>query len=182
MSRPNRHVPQLTRRQVMRLAAAGALAALGLRLDRGPGGRHGRAPEPPQVVHPALDVRRPEPDRHLRPQARPRQQRPVQADRDGGAGDAPRPAPAEARPPGEGPRHHPLDEHQGRATTAGPPTTSGPATCPRARSATRRSARWSPRSSTTSRPSCRASSASRRSGRSTRPPSARASSARSAPR
>src|SRR5690349_9271229 len=29
---------------------------LHLRLDRGPGGGSGRAPEPPQIVHPALDV------------------------------------------------------------------------------------------------------------------------------
>ncbi len=55
---------------------------------------------------------------------------------------------------------------------AGPRTTCGPVTCPRARSATRRSAHWSPTSSTTSRPSSRGSSASRRCGRSMRRPSA----------
>ena len=49
------------------------------------------------------------------------------------------------------------------------------------RSATRPWARSSPRSLTTSRPSCRTSSASRRSGRSTRRPSARGSSGRSTP-
>ena len=71
---------------------------LGFRLDRGPGGRNGHEPQPPQVVHSALDVRRPEPDRYVRPQARPRQQRTVQTDPDGGAGDAPGAALAASSP------------------------------------------------------------------------------------
>ena len=73
MSRPNRHVPQLTRRQVMRLAAAGALGASASGWIETLAADAGRRPEPPQVVHSALDVRRPEPDRHVRPQAGPRQ-------------------------------------------------------------------------------------------------------------
>ena len=82
MNRPNRQVPQLTRRQVLRLAAAGALGASASGWIEALAADTAARPEPAEVVHPALDDRRPEPDRHLRPQAGPRQRRPVQADRD----------------------------------------------------------------------------------------------------
>ncbi len=104
-------------------------------------------PKPPQVVHSPLDVRGPEPDRHVRPQAWPRQQRALQAHRDDGAGDASRSALAEARPPGQGSRHHPLDELQGRGPRPGhllPPDrlpAPGPGSLPDARLAGRQRVR-----------------------------------------
>ncbi len=70
---------------------------VGLGLDRDPGGRGRRRPEAAEVVHPPLDDRRAEPDRHLRPQAGPRERRAVQGDRDGRPWRPDLRAPAEAR-------------------------------------------------------------------------------------
>ncbi len=167
MSRPNRHVPQLTRRQVMRLAAAGALGA------SASGWIEALAAD--AAAHPS---RRkscillwmsggPSQTDTFDPKPGHANSGPFKPIADGGAGDAARPAPAQARQAGQGPRHHPLDELQGRGPRPGHllPPDRLPAAW--ARSATRRSARWSPTSSTTSRPNCRGSSASRRSGRST---------------
>ncbi len=70
-------------------------------------------------MHPALDDRRPEPARHLRPQAGPRQRRRVQGDRDRGAGHPDQRAPAPAGQADEGHRRHPLDEHEGGRSRPG---------------------------------------------------------------
>ena len=65
---------------------------------------------------------------------------------------------------------------QGRRSRPGHLSTCGRATCRRGRSATRRSGHWSPTSSTTTRPNSPGSSASGRSGRSMPPRSALGSS------
>ena len=76
----------LSRRDWLRLAAAGALgSSTSGWIETLAAERRGRPPAP-QGVHPALDERRAEPDRHLRPQAGPRQRRHLQGDRDGRAG------------------------------------------------------------------------------------------------
>ncbi len=91
------------------------------RLAAGAGGRPGDRPAAQTVVHPPLDGRRPQPDGHLRPQARLRQRRPLPGNSDGGRRRPLQRTPSEDckvhRPHGR----RPLHDHQGRRTRAGGP-------------------------------------------------------------
>ena len=124
----------------------GRLLRLGLvRQPRRRGGRLARPAE--EVLHPPVDERRALAAGHVRPQARPRQRRPVQADRHPRARHQGQRAPAQGRGV-HGPHgHHPQPDTARRATTAGPPPCSAPATCRRGRSGTRPSARCCRRNS-----------------------------------
>ncbi len=73
--------PMLSRRDWLKLSAAGVVGYslsgwLGALADEAAAQSEAQA-----LVHPAVDERRPQPDGHLRPQARPRQRRPLQGDR-----------------------------------------------------------------------------------------------------
>ena len=122
--------PSLSRRDWLKLSAAGVVGYSLSGWLRGPGRRGRGQPAAQALVHPAVDERRPQPDGHLRPQARPRQRRPLQGDRHQRARHQDQRASAEDRPAHGRHGPHPLDEHQGSATTAGPPTRCAPAIVP----------------------------------------------------
>ncbi len=79
-----------------------------------PAGRgRGRRPAAQALVHPAVDERRPQPDGHLRPQARPPQRRPLPGNRHVGPRNQDQRAPAADRQARRRNGDRPLDVHQG---------------------------------------------------------------------
>ena len=122
----------------------------------------GRPRQTPQAfVHLAVDVRRPEPDRYVRPEGRPRQRWSVQADPDLRArlGDLRTHAAAGTRRRSIG--AGPFDEHQGRGPFAGHVPVAHRLHAGRA-SRLSGARRWSVNLSARRRPSCRTASASAR--------------------
>ena len=119
MSRPNRHVPQLTRRQVMRLAAAGALGASASGWIEALAADTAAHPNRRKSCILLWMSGGPSQTDTFDPKPGHANSGPFKPIADGRAGDAARPALAEARPAGQGPRHHPLDELQGRGPRPG---------------------------------------------------------------
>ncbi len=105
----------MTRRHWLGHLASTALGVPAVQFFSSPGGQR---PEPAQVQpqhHRAVDGRRPQPSRHLGPQARQREERrPVQADRDLGPRREDHRASAQGRQADAPPVDHPLARLEGR--------------------------------------------------------------------
>ena len=112
-----RCVPHSCRAAIWFRVSAG-LGAVGVRLAAGLRRRRRPQPAAQAVVHPPVDERRAGHHRPVRPEARPRQRRAVQADR-GGPRPPDRRAPAAAGQARQAPGRRPLDVHQGRRPRSG---------------------------------------------------------------
>ena len=119
MNRPNHPARELSRRQMLRLATAGVVGFSTSGWIEALAADAAAKPQAPESVHPALDDRRPEPDRHIRSQARPPPRRRVQGHRDGGPRHCHQRAPSQAGQADERDGRHPLDEHEGRGPRPG---------------------------------------------------------------
>ncbi len=111
--------PRLSRRDWLRLSAAGVMALLDVGLAGDAGRRRRCQPQTQARLHPPVDERRSQPDGHLRSEARPRQRRPLQGDQDLRPRPAHQRASAAHRPLRRSHGRRPLDEHQGGRTRPG---------------------------------------------------------------
>ena len=107
--------PEMTRRHWLGHLASTALGVPAIQFFSSLEAKRRAAPQEPTGAASCSGWGRPQPPRHLGPEARQREERrPVQADRHLGPGRADQRAPAQGRQADASPEHHPLARFQGR--------------------------------------------------------------------